>query len=279
MAGEAAGFLGSIVIRGLDGDVALVDATGALKVSSAGGSDGAILDGATATTKATVVLGATTDPVAGNNPLLTAFGAYQDFDTGAGTVLHGMAGIALPGAGGPVIGGTETNPVVAKPPTDYSLAVAADEYSPGDITPGAKNVLMTSAVISGASEGLDTAIRMASVLDGIGSKEGEGDNPLLVRSASRTSALVAGNDGAAQAIAATTAVTVAPANADRMFLSIKNDSGTDMTMAFGRAAGATDVELGDGESFTMEAGNGIYTGDVSIYNPSAGSLNVNVIEY
>jgi hypothetical protein len=209
MAGEASGFLGAVVIRGLDGDVALVDNTGALKVTGAAGG-GAIEDGDSAAIKANVIDDVDTEPTQTQNPLLVTLGAYQDFDTGAGEDWRGMVGIALPASGGAVIGGTTTNPVVT---TENARASSPDQ------------------------------------------------------------------DGAGVTINAGVTATLAAANADRKFLSIKNNSGTDITFAFGATADANDIELADGESFTMEAGGGIYTGQITGFNGSGGAVAINVLEF
>lgn len=57
-------------------------------------------------------------PVSDNGGSLTVDGAVTvtqtqtlDYDTGGGTATTGILGIALPGAGGPVAGGTSTNPL------------------------------------------------------------------------------------------------------------------------------------------------------------------------
>ncbi len=70
--------------------------------------------------------GSTAQPVTDNGGSLTVDGtvsisgtvtvsqtnlATADYDTGAGTVTQAMIGIALPASGGPVAGGTNTNPV------------------------------------------------------------------------------------------------------------------------------------------------------------------------
>jgi hypothetical protein len=47
--------------------------------------------------------------------------AETDYDTGAGTVLQTMMGIALPASGGPVAGGTTTNPVVVAFPSSQNV--------------------------------------------------------------------------------------------------------------------------------------------------------------
>lgn len=47
--------------------------------------------------------------------------AEADYDTGAGTVLQTMMGIALPASGGPVIGGTTSNPVVVSFPSSQNV--------------------------------------------------------------------------------------------------------------------------------------------------------------
>jgi len=211
------------------------------QTTGGGGGGGAVtIDDGTASGGATVLPTPTTTPAGTDNPLLTR-----------------------------AVIGDETN--VAD-----LLPVAANNYSPGDITPGARNVLMTAAVITGAQSGTNTAIRMVSVLDGIGTVEAVDDNPLFTRPANRTSAVYL--NGAAVSCAGASATTVAPANPDRRFLSIKNNSGGDVTMRLGGAAAASDIELKDEESFTMDAG-AIYTGLVSIYNPAVGAVDIHVIEF
>jgi hypothetical protein len=60
--------------------------------------------------------------------------ASLDYDSGAGTVNQTVLGIALPGAGGPVAGGTSTNPVrtdptgtTAQPVTDNGGSLTVDD--------------------------------------------------------------------------------------------------------------------------------------------------------
>jgi hypothetical protein len=66
--------------------------------------------------------------------------ASLDYDSGAGTVNQTVIGIALPGAGGPVAGGTSTNPVrtdptgtTAQPVTDNGGSLTVDDGG-GSIT-------------------------------------------------------------------------------------------------------------------------------------------------
>lgn len=61
------------------------------------------------------------------------------------------------------------------------LAFAADGYVPTDIVPGARNALLTAALLAGPMDGTNTAIRLASVLDGYVANPNPNDNPLLVR--------------------------------------------------------------------------------------------------
>lgn len=86
--------------------------------------------------------GTTTQPVSGTVTANAGTGTFVvdqveaaslDYDTGAGTVLQTVMGIALPGAGGPVAGGTSANPVridptgtTAQPVTDNAASLTVD---------------------------------------------------------------------------------------------------------------------------------------------------------
>jgi len=157
------------------------------------------------------------------------------------------------------------------------IPVVAAGYSPADLTPGARNLLFNASMIVGPDSVTNTAVRPVSVLDGIGTTESPGDNPLLVRPAARTNTVV--QDGGQVSCAAGASTVLAAANQDRMFLSIKNNSGSTVTIVLAGTADANDTELADGESFTMEAGNAIYTGAVAAWNATGGALLVNVMEF
>jgi hypothetical protein len=133
----------------VDGTVAVTDGGGSLtvdgtvSVDDGGGSitvDGPLTD---AQLRAAVV------PISDGGGSLTVDGtvavsgtvtvdqvdtASLDYDTGAGTVNQTVLGIALPGSGGPVAGGTATNPVrtdptgtTAQPVTDGGGTVSVDD--------------------------------------------------------------------------------------------------------------------------------------------------------
>lgn len=69
--------------------------------------------------------------------------AELDYDTGAGTVNQSVVGLALPGSGGPVPGGTAANPVrvdptgtTAQPVTDNGGSLTTDSVDGGHATIG-----------------------------------------------------------------------------------------------------------------------------------------------
>lgn len=68
-----------------------------------------------------------------------------DYDTGGGTVNLPVVGIGLPGAGGPVAGGTATNPVVV------TGSFAATLPATSAVTSVADNVASTQLLASNAS--------------------------------------------------------------------------------------------------------------------------------
>jgi hypothetical protein len=106
----------------------------------------------------------TTQPVSQNNFL------QPDADTGAGTTLTASVGLLLPASGGPVLGGTSTNPIrvdptgtttqpVSGPLTDAQLRATAVPVS-GTVTitdgAGAVNVICDSGCSGGTQYDEDT---------------------------------------------------------------------------------------------------------------------------
>jgi hypothetical protein len=114
-------------------------------------SGGAVAGGTSTDPVRTDPTGTTAQPVTDNGGSLTVDGAVAvssvggtvtvdqadsaslDYDTGAGTVNQTVLGIALPGVGGPVAGGTSTDPVridptgtTAQPITDNSGSLTVD---------------------------------------------------------------------------------------------------------------------------------------------------------
>jgi len=59
------------------------------------------------------------------------------------------------------------------------ISFAADGYTPADIAPGATDWQQVVSMIAGPLQGTDTAVRIASVLDGISGAMSADDNPLL----------------------------------------------------------------------------------------------------
>jgi hypothetical protein len=105
--------------------------------------------------------------------------ASLDYDTGAGTVNQTVIGIALPGTGGPVAGGTTTNPVridptgsTAQPVTDNGGSLTVDAptstpvpiaitdtadtlVKPGDVSNNAIRVNIVAGGASGGTSAID----------------------------------------------------------------------------------------------------------------------------
>lgn len=81
-----------------------------------------------------------------------------DYDTGAGTVAVSLIGLALPASGGPVAGGTTTNPVQIG---DAGGSLTVD----GSVTANAGTNLNTSALALEAGGNLAAAAASLSVLD------------------------------------------------------------------------------------------------------------------
>lgn len=128
------------------------DSTGALLVTGAGGASGpvTIADGAD------VAQGTTTDAAITTNASGTVIGFLRglvtrllaqtlDYDTGAGTATQVIFGIALPASGGPVAGGTTTNPLVVVGAAPTSGGWTPKSY----ITSGAAN--QDSTVVKGSA--------------------------------------------------------------------------------------------------------------------------------
>jgi len=72
---------------------------------------------------------------------IPADAAVQDYDTGGGTVLQTMFGIAIPGAGGPVPGGTAAAPLVVDTELPAAAALADAEANPTAPRIGANEIL------------------------------------------------------------------------------------------------------------------------------------------
>lgn len=79
-----------------------------------------------------------------------------DYDSGAGTVPQTVMGIALPGSGGPVAGGTSANPVVVGQSTATSLKTQAENYQGGTAV-GTGNPLQVTLANTGANS---TAVKV-----------------------------------------------------------------------------------------------------------------------
>lgn len=82
-----------------------------------------------------------------------------DFDTGAGTVTQVVYGVALPGSGGPVAGGTSTNPIAVRTidpctallPTTVAVSQTADtQLITG--TANKKTYICGGVLVAGAAE-------------------------------------------------------------------------------------------------------------------------------
>lgn len=112
-----------------------VDASGVVQTSASFSSTGAaIQDGVSSSIKATVKNYTNSKPLAAvlvdtNGDAYTAGTAASqtlDFDTGAGSATTPIVGIALPASGGPVAGGTATNPLTV---TSTNLPTTVDTNS------------------------------------------------------------------------------------------------------------------------------------------------------
>ncbi len=71
-----------------------------------------------------------------------------DYDTGGGTVNTTLMGLALPGAGGPVAGGTAVNPVRTDPTGSTTQPVASPDITGGNAgsaTPGTSDTEIVAA--------------------------------------------------------------------------------------------------------------------------------------
>lgn len=102
---------------------ATLDASGFLKVNVAAGSSG---NSAASATGAAVPVDADYLGVKDASGNLTGFSAATlDYDTGAGTASQTLVGLALPASGGPVAGGTGTNPLRVDPTGSTTQPVSA----------------------------------------------------------------------------------------------------------------------------------------------------------
>ena len=93
--------------------------------------------------------------------------ASLDYDTGAGTVNQTILGIALPGTGGPVAGGTSTNPVRTDPTGATTQPVSGTVTSNIGTTNGlALDATLTSgtqkAIVRGGAKGTTVAADVTS---------------------------------------------------------------------------------------------------------------------
>jgi hypothetical protein len=117
----------------------VVDSNGVLAISATiSGADGAIQDGVTGSIKATVKDLPNSNPLTvavtdANGDQIVSFGGtgggteeQLDYDTGAGTVSLSVIGLALPGAGGPVAGGTTTHPLIISGTQANNAAITAN---------------------------------------------------------------------------------------------------------------------------------------------------------
>lgn len=101
-------------------------------------------------------------------------GNSLDYDTGAGTVDQGTVGIALPGSGGPVAGGTSTNPVRIDPTGSTTQPVNVLQMNGVTVLMGAGNTgtgsqRVTEATDSQLSAGVGATGDAAATAGGAGS--------------------------------------------------------------------------------------------------------------
>ena len=284
---------------------------------SGSGGDGAILDGADATVKATVLDTLTQALNAGDNPLLVralvgdetsivdllvvASNAYITDDVFPGarnllmtaTLLYGLSegvvngirpasildGISsAPGATDNCllvrsIVGDPTNPITI-------LGILAAGYSPADITPATGNWVQNVSLLVGPASGTNTAVRPASVLDGIAAAPAADDNPLLVQDAAPRAAAV--NAGGISLVTTATPTDIVVSNVDRKYVEIQNletSGGETLYLKLGADAGAGDgYPVAPGDVFYLGY-PAIFTGRVSIYHAKGSDLSVGVLEF
>lgn len=102
------------------------DPTGGAAVSIADGADVAL----GTTTDAAIVTSSNGTVIGFLRGLMRLVAQVLDYDTGAGTATTPLVGLALPASGGPVAGGTSTNPIRTDPtgttpqPVTFSVATS-----------------------------------------------------------------------------------------------------------------------------------------------------------
>jgi hypothetical protein len=231
------------------------DPTGGAAVSIADGADvveGSLADAAVITDAS----GTVNAKLRGLIKLLNAL----DYDTGAGTVAQGLVGIALPASGGPVAGGTVTNPIVVSAPAVVT-ALGSPFQAGGSIgntafTANAGTNLNTSA--------LATQATLASILTALSSVAVTG--PLTDTELRATPVPVSGTvttGGLTDTQLRATAVPVSATNLDIRDLVFA----TDKVDASGTVLGAGTNEIGK-----LAAGSAII-GNVRIDQTTPGTTN------
>ncbi len=101
-------------------------------------------------------------------------GSSLDYDTGGGTVNQGIVGIAIPASGGPVAGGTSTNPVRIDPTGSTTQPVNVVQMNGVTVLMGAGNTgtgsqRVTEATDSQLSAGVGATGDAAATAGGTGS--------------------------------------------------------------------------------------------------------------
>jgi hypothetical protein len=101
-------------------------------------------------------------------PVIVSGGASADYDTGGGTSTVNMVGIALPASGGPVAGGTATNPVVVSVNGTAAVSVSGVATAANQATTNT-NLGATTDAESSSGDGTLIAIakRIRTLLGGL----------------------------------------------------------------------------------------------------------------
>jgi hypothetical protein len=264
----AGSYDGLIVIRGAAGGLCTVTG-GKLDVNATligGGGDGAILDGVTSSIRATVHDSVDELVLQADKPLIAKMGSFLDLDTGGGEDWIGPCHIALPGAGGHVIGGTATDPLSVAVVSGVLLPVTAlGDVAPGALDTGGNPVKVGYVATDSPAAAVDDGDRVDASADLRGRVRTRGDSD----------AVLGGFDGGQLALAPGVSTEIA-AQEDRMYLEIQNNTGAVVFLALGRPALVSDYELEDGNAYVF-SNPAVWTGSVELLSVAGG--NANVVQY
>lgn len=152
----------------IDGTVTIQDGGNVISIDDGGGS--ITVDGTVATTQSGTWT-VTSNVGTGVQDVDQVDTASLDYDSGAGTVNQTVMGLALPGSGGPVAGGTPTNPVrtdptgtTAQPVTDNGGTLSIDDGGGLiSIDDGGGSITVDGSVTIGAA---DNTIGRVKLTDG-----------------------------------------------------------------------------------------------------------------